>query len=155
MSGSSQFTPTNTFASQTGQILLSTLDTNFSQIATFLNNPNNYNNYLVDSGSTNAYVVTFPTGIVPTLTAGLLINMKVANGNSGASTLNVNALGAKNILKNGSTPLASGDLVANATVFLVYDGTQFQLVGSASSGGSSSYPAGDNIIIQQNFGGFI
>jgi len=133
MSGS-QLIPTNTFATQSGNIALSLLDTNFSQVASFLNNPNNYTNYLVDSGGANAYVVTFPTGVIPSsYTAGLTVVMKVANANTGASTLNVNSLGAKNILTPSGSALSSGTLVANAIVMVVYDGTQFILVGGSVS----------------------
>lgn len=137
MSGSSQLIPTNTFATQSGNILLSTLDTNFNQVASFLNNPNNYTNYLVDSGVANAYVVTFPTGIAPTsYTAGLAVTMKVGNANTTASTINVNSLGVKSIVKGGSTALSSGDLSAGAVVTLVYDGTNFVVTSlvSTSSG---------------------
>jgi len=133
MSGS-QLIPTNTFATQSGNIALSLLDTNFSQVASFLNNPNNYTNYLVDSGGANAYVVTFPTGVIPSsYTAGLTVVMKVANANTGASTLNVNSLGVKNILTPSGGALSSGTLAANAIVMVVYDGTQFILVGGSTS----------------------
>jgi len=136
MSAQSQLIPTNTFATQSGNILLSLLDTNFNQLAAFLNNPLNYANYLVDSGSANAYVVTFPTGAAPSAyTAGLAVQMKVANANTGSSTLNVNGLGTKNITNTDLTALASGQLQANSVVYLVYDGTQFQLSGITVSGG--------------------
>jgi hypothetical protein len=148
MSGS-QLIPTNTFATQSGNIALSLLDTNFSQVASFLNNPNNYTNYLVDSGGANAYVVTFPTGVIPSsYTAGLAVVMKVANANTGASTLNVNSLGAKNILNPDASSLSSGQLVANSLVMVVYDGTQFILLGgSATSTSTQSYNGFKNRII--------
>ena len=134
MSGSSQFTPNNTFGSQIGPISLSTLDTNFNQVATFLNNPNNYSNYLADSGAANAYVVTFPTGIVPTYTAGLTIFVKIANANTGASTINVSGLGAKSITNPDLSALPANALLANDIVILTYDGTQFILVGGSGTG---------------------
>ena len=133
MSGS-QIIPTNTFASQSGNIPLSQLDTNFSQLATFLNNPANYTNYLVDSGSANTYVVTFPTGVIPaSYTAGLTVIMKVANANTTASTLNVNSLGAKNILNPDGSALTNNQMPANSIVALIYDGTQFLLAGGSPS----------------------
>ena len=142
MSGSSQFTPNNTFGSQIGPISLSTLDTNFNQVATFLNNPNNYSNYLADSGAANVYVVTFPTGITPTYTAGLTIFVKIANANTGASTINVNALGAKSITNPDLTALPANALLANDIVILVYDGTEFILVGGSGTGKFSSITTG-------------
>ena len=134
MSGAAVITPTNTFGGQVGSISLSLLDTNFTQITAFLNNPNNYTNYLVDTGAANSYVVTFPTGLTPTYTAGLAVVMKVTNANTGASQINVNSLGLKSITKQGTTALAAGDMPANSVVLLVYDGTQFQLSSGAGSG---------------------
>ena len=134
MSGSSQFTPNNTFGSQIGPISLSTLDTNFNQVASFLNNPNNYSNYLADTGAANAYVVTFPTGIVPTYTAGLTLFVKITNANTGASTINVSALGAKSITNPDLSALPANTLLANDIVILTYDGTQFILVGGSGTG---------------------
>jgi len=148
MSGS-QLIPTNTFATQSGNIALSLLDTNFSQVASFLNNPNNYTNYLVDSGGANAYVVTFPTGVIPSsYTAGLTVVMKVANANTGASTLNVNSLGTKNILNPDASSLSSGQLASGSLVMVVYDGTQFILLGgSATTTSTQSYNGFKNRII--------
>ena len=148
MSGS-QLIPTNTFATQSGNIALSLLDTNFSQVASFLNNPNNYTNYLVDSGGANAYVVTFPTGVIPSsYTAGLTVVMKVANANTSASTLNVNSLGTKNILNPDASSLSSGQLASGSLVMVVYDGTQFILLGgSATTTSTQSYNGFKNRII--------
>ena len=141
-------TPTYTFAAATGSIPLSQLDTNFSQLATFLNNPNNFANYLVDSGAANAYAVAFAAGDAPTsYIAGLTLVIKITNANSSASTLNVNSLGVKNITKNGATALAGGELQASSVVVLVYDGTQFQLITSVAS------PGGSNTQIQFNNSG--
>lgn len=44
-----------------------------------------------------------------------------------AVTLNINAIGAKNVTKNGTTALAPGDIPAGAVMTVVYDGTQFQI----------------------------
>jgi hypothetical protein len=141
-------TPTYTFASASGSIPLSQLDTNFTQLTTFLNNPNNFANYLVDSGAANAYVVAFAAGDAPTsYIAGLTLVIKITNANSSASTLNVNSLGVKNITKNGATALAGGELQASSVVVLVYDGTQFQLITSVAS------PGGSNTQVQFNNSG--
>lgn len=51
------------------------------------------------------------------------------NANTGAATLNLNGLGAKAIQKNGSTALASGDILAGQPYWLLYDGTDYQIVG--------------------------
>jgi len=59
---------------------------------------------------------------------GLRICFKAAAANTGAVTLNCNALGAKAITKNGTTALGAGDIPSGAVVLVSYDGTQFQLL---------------------------
>jgi hypothetical protein len=53
------------------------------------------------------------------------------NTNSGAVTLDVDGLGAKNIFVGSSTALSSGDLVAGRIAQIEYDGTRFQLYQSS------------------------
>lgn len=91
--------------------------------------------YAADSGAANAYAVTLsPT---PTIVAGSVVVFKATNANTGASTLAVNGGTATAIKKSGSTALASGDIVSSQIVQVVYDGTNFQLVGGAGSGAYS------------------
>jgi hypothetical protein len=70
--------------------------------------------------------------------------MKVANANTGASTLNVNSLGAKNILNPDASSLSSGQLASGSLVMVVYDGTQFILLGGSAT---QSYNGFKNRII--------
>lgn len=56
-----------------------------------------------------------------------------ANTNTGATTLNITpsggaALGAKNVFANGAA-CAGGELVQNVPVIVLYDGTQFNIIG--------------------------
>jgi hypothetical protein len=53
------------------------------------------------------------------------------NTNSGAVTLDLDGLGAKNIFVGSSTALSSGDLVAGRIAQIQYDGTRFQLYQSS------------------------
>ena len=57
-----------------------------------------------------------------------------AGANTGAVTLNINALGAKAVTKTGTTALAAGDIPSGAVVEVIYDGTQFQMLGLAPTG---------------------
>lgn len=66
---------------------------------------------------------------VSAYTTGDVYVIKFDTVNDGASTLNINSIGAVNIYKNTSTPISSGDIKANQTVELVYDGTNFQAIG--------------------------
>lgn len=60
--------------------------------------------------------------------AGQCFRFTSAGANTGAVTLNVNAIGAKSLTKNGTTALAAGDIPNGAVVEIVYDGTQFQVL---------------------------
>jgi len=51
-----------------------------------------------------------------------------ANTNTGATTLNVTSLGAKNVFCGGRACIG-GELKQNQPVLVMYDGTQFQIVG--------------------------
>jgi hypothetical protein len=103
----------------------------------YLDDQNQTQVYAADTGAANAYAVTLANS-PGSYVAGLRVVFKVSHANTGASTLNVNSLGTKNITKSGTTALASGDLVVNQIVTAVYDGTQFQLQGVGGGGGLSA-----------------
>ncbi|VVC75980.1 hypothetical protein AQUSIP_12810 [Aquicella siphonis] len=91
--------------------------------------------YAVDTGTANNYAAS----LSPTLTsytAGLGIRLKVAHNNTGASTININGLGAKAITYSNGSALIGGELVAGMIASLMYDGTQFQFINSSSSSSS-------------------
>lgn len=89
---------------------------------------------------------TITASVTPTRTAyaaGQTFRFKVANDNTGATTLNVDSIGAKTIKKvDGATDLSSGDLQSGQTVEVVYDGTNFMLT---SPIGQSAPGAAENI----------
>ena len=84
--------------------------------------------YAADTGAADAYIVPLAE-VPPAYTAGLNIYFKATAANTGASTINVNALGTKSIKKKSGTAisaLAANDIIANEIVHIVYDGTDFQ-----------------------------
>lgn len=85
---------------------------------------------------TNTYAIT--DAKVSEYTAGLRVTVKFTNANTGASTININSLGAKSIVKAGGTALSSGNLKANGVYTLVYDGVNFQLQGEGASGNATA-----------------
>lgn len=93
-----------------------------------------------DSGSANTYAIAL-TPAVTAYVAGQVFYFKAANASSGASTLNVNALGAKNIKKKNDQDIAAGDIEQNAIVSVIYDGTSFQMLSQlgTSAGSMSSF----------------
>ncbi len=116
-----------TFAGLAPPWSLPQLDTDIGNLQTAIQSQNTFSNFAVDTGVANAYVTTPVAGIAATLTAGLLLQFKAINANTGASTLNHNALGVKNILNPNGTALASGQIPAASVVTVIYDGTQFQI----------------------------
>jgi hypothetical protein len=94
---------------------------------------NNPSTYAVATG-TDTYVLA----LTPALTAyaaGQSFIVGFPNANTGASTINIDGLGAKSIVKQGATALVSGDILAGQIFILTYDGTNFQLIGVNSTGG--------------------
>lgn len=88
------------------------------------------------SASANTITCVTTTTYPLAYAAGQSVIVKVANANTGATTININSLGAKNVTKNGGTALASGDLTTKAYL-LRYDGTEFDIVGSIGGSGGS------------------
>lgn len=88
--------------------------------------------------------------LVPSLAAyvtGAMFSFVIANTNTGAVTLNIDGLGAKSVLRNGTDPVQAGDLTAGNVVVVIYDGTQFQLI-SVGFGGGATGAGGDKIFIE-------
>lgn len=90
-----------------------------------------WNEYAADAGATDAYAITL-TGLTAYAT-GQTFKFKANTANTGACTLNINGLGAKTIKKDVSSDLATGDILANQIVTVIYDGTNMQMVGQSAS----------------------
>lgn len=82
--------------------------------------------YAEDAEASDTYAITLSTA--PTAyVAGQTFRFLANTANTGGATLNVNALGAKNILKQNDKALVTGDIEAGSIVTVVYDGTSFQM----------------------------
>jgi len=80
--------------------------------------------YAADAGANDTYAIT----LVPALTAyatGQTIRFKANTANTGACTINVNALGAKTIKRPDGNDTLTGDIIANRIYDIIYDGTNF------------------------------
>jgi len=66
--------------------------------------------------------------------AGQGFQFVAASTNTGAVTINIDTVGAKSITKAGTVPLGAGDIIAGQVVQIVYDGTQFQMIGARQGG---------------------
>jgi len=76
-------------------------------------------NYSIDTGAANAYVATLQPGDV-SYTDGLCVLLRVANANSGASTINVNGAGVIPIVLSNNAALVGGELVVGQVALLTY-----------------------------------
>jgi hypothetical protein len=85
-------------------------------------------------GGANTYVVT-PGGFA-TLTAGIMVWFEPANTNTGASTLNVNGTGAKNVTNPDGNAIVAGQLVVNQPSLFFYDGSNWILINQAFRSGT-------------------
>lgn len=88
--------------------------------------------WLTGVAGINTITATGPIGMAA-YAAGQCFRFVAAGANTGAVTLNINSIGAKSITKYGATALAANDIPSGAVVEVVYDGTQFQLVGNGLS----------------------
>jgi hypothetical protein len=85
---------------------------------------------LVAGGTANAQTVTLsPAPTSMTTLVGVPLYIKSVGTNTGAVTLNVNALGAHAIVQtSGGSPLSAGALAAGYYYTVIWDGASFQLV---------------------------
>jgi len=85
-----------------------------------------------DTGSANIYVITLATA--PTAYSKYQTFKFISKtSNTGASTLNVNGLGAKALVKDVNIPLSTGDILVGQIITAIYDGTNFQVVPDCAS----------------------
>ncbi|WP_316815846.1 hypothetical protein [Pedobacter nyackensis] len=92
------------------------------------------------SAVTSAGANTYIASIIPGITAysmGQVFYIKITTANTGASTLNLNGLGAKVLVKDASTALVAGDLLANKVYTVYFDGTNFQVMNIAGINSTS------------------
>jgi hypothetical protein len=90
------------------------------------------NNFYIDSGVADAYVLTLAASMTNPVSAtvgyfvGMTIRFRAGNANTGASTVNVNSTGVKNLKKeDGTTDLAAGDIPTTRDSTFRYNGTSF------------------------------
>lgn len=82
---------------------------------------------------TNSYIVNVEPAPL-TYYEGMCISVKILNQNTGASTVNVNGLGAKNIKKQNGKNVSAGNLKAEIIYTMRYNGINFILQGEGGEG---------------------
>lgn len=99
--------------------------------------------YSGGSFGTDTYTVSI-TNMTAYSSAGRYVNVSIcfSNANTGASTLNINSIGAVDIVLPDGSPLSSGDIEAGQCYRLHYNGSDFVL-GQTGSGGSGDVTYAD------------
>ena len=82
--------------------------------------------YLGSVSGTDTITASAAVGMT-SYTVGQVFTFVAAGANTGATTININGIGAKSITKNGTTALSAGDIATGQAITIVYDGTQFQV----------------------------
>jgi len=103
--------------------------------------------FFTDSGTANAYVLTpvspfkspVSSGAGEGYFNGMIIIFRAGNANSGASTVNVNGAGVKNLKKADGTDVVTGDILTTVDVVFRYNGTDFIKLEGVNRATKTSY----------------
>lgn len=93
--------------------------------------------YAAATGAANIYAVSL-NPVPTTYTEGMALAVKINVDNTGASTVNVNGLGAKAIKKPNGNDVSAGNLKAGSIYTLRYNGANFILQGSDAAGNATA-----------------
>lgn len=113
------------------------------------------NNGLIELGSVSGTdtITATVTPVPSAYAAGQVFTFQPAANNTGAATLNISSLGAKNIYLNGMA-IGADVLVSGKPVVVRYNGTEFDIIGAhdiAKLGAASNTFAGD-VLVSGNLG---
>jgi filamentous hemagglutinin family protein len=92
---------------------------------------------LPDTGSANNYAASLNGVSSSSLLRGLVVAFTPKFSNTAGSKLNLSGSGAKDIWNNGAAVVA-GQIKANETVYLAYDGTRYHIVDAAFANRTSA-----------------
>lgn len=92
-------------------------------------NARNYGSiqYASSTAGSDTYVITLSPALAAYAT-GTQVSFRADVANTGAATLNVNALGAKDLVVGTATPLVTGNILASQIVNAIYNGTAFTVL---------------------------
>lgn len=94
-----------------------------------------------DTGTANAYVCAYSPAI-GALADGMVLWFKAATGNTGASTLKINALTAVPLVGGAHSALQGGEIVATGKCMCIYNATLSAFVLLECTGGAVQVAAG-------------
>lgn len=82
---------------------------------------------LDSGGSANAYTLT-TSQTLASLARGDKFRFEANHTNTGAATLNVNAIGAVSIVRQNGSAMVGGEIQSGGVYTVIYDGTSFQIL---------------------------
>lgn len=123
------FTLPNTFATKTVKGPLSDLDSNFNPLKNaILDSGNGWVNYSTVGGTVNAITLT-NTPPCLTLNSGATFVFQPTGKNTGATTINVDGLGAQSVLNPATNAALVGGELSGLTTVVFVSGTGFYVTG--------------------------
>ena len=114
-------------------VTLSQLDGNFNALVAAINDPLTYIQFAQDTGALNALIATFNPPVT-TLQDGFSFTIRIANTNSGATTLNVNGTGALPVIGASGGAMTGGQLVKGNIYNMTYSATVASYVVTSFAG---------------------
>jgi len=106
---------------------------------------NNVGRYAVSAGTDTITLTLSPA--ITAYAAGQMFLFKAGGTNTGAATININSLGAKALKKPEGSALDAGFIVTNQFYHILYDGTDFVIVGNIDFGAPAA-----STFLQRNSG---
>lgn len=94
--------------------------------------------YVATVGGTADVITLTPSPAITAYAAGQAFFWIASGANTTNVTVNVSAVGAKAVTKNGSTALVANDIASGSLIGARYDGTRFQLIGPGLATGPST-----------------
>ncbi len=91
-------------------------------------------------GTANVQTVTY-TPATTVYTTGQVVSWKPGTANTSATTVNVDTLGAKSVVKINAAALVANDLLATTIAYAYYDGTNMVLLNPQTGLGCTGQPA--------------
>ena len=104
------------------------------------------NGSLASTGSSNAYVLS-PNRTIAAYAAGINFTFLANHANTGAATINVSTLGAKDIRDRNGNALTGSEIAVNGVVEIVYDATNgyFRATNIVANSASSTPSASETV----------
>jgi hypothetical protein len=95
--------------------------------------------YVVDTGSPSVIVVKTTPNLISYGPAGLMLLVKAAAAPTGATTINVDALGPQSVVNIDGSAIAQNQWATGSVLVLLWDGSRFQYISSTKQPGAPTY----------------